>query len=256
MTITKIYDRPTVKQVIFQITYPNLFYLENKIGDIQQKIMKEFPISKLLLRSGFVIANVGTDQKIEIPSDPQGAQVARKIWQFESKNKMVLSITSNSLDLTSEFHKTYELGDDDSKKFKCAIKHAVDAFIDIMKLPIIDRIGLRYVDQCPIIAKDNEILKSWYNSKFPLDIFNIADAEAMTFRAIIKRGNYNLGYIESLEKNEKGEDVLILDFDGSAKNVENVSDYLNITDDLHDLISTAYTATIKGPVYDWMDAKE
>ena len=117
MTITKIYDRPTVKQVIFQITYPNLFYLENKIGDIQQKIMKEFPISKLLLRSGFVIANVGTDQKIEIPSDPQGAQVARKIWQFESKNKIILSVTSNYLDLTCKITQIYQVSGNKSGIF-------------------------------------------------------------------------------------------------------------------------------------------
>lgn len=256
MVIDKIYPRPTVKQVIFQITYPNLFYLENKIGDIQQRIMKEFPRSKLLLRSPMIIANVGPEQKIDIPSDQHNTNPARKIWQFESKNKTLLSISSNSLDITSQFHKTYDLGDDDSKKFKCAIKHAVDVFIDEMKLPLINRIGLRYIDECPIKAKDNETLLSWYNSKFPLDKFSIADATAMTFRTLIKKGNYNLGYIESLEKNDKGEDVLILDFDGFAANVEDVSKYINITDDLHRLISIAYKETIKDPVYSWMEETE
>ena len=252
MVITEIFPNPTVKQVIFQITFPNLFYLENKIGDIQQKIMKEFPISRLLLRNRVVVANVPAEQKIEIPSNPQGENIARKIWQFESKDRTILSISSNSLDLSSQFYQTYKLGDDNTKKFKCAIKQAVDAFIDVMKLPIIDRIGLRYIDQCPIIAKNNETLVEWYNSKFPLAIFNIADAEAMTFRTIIKRGRYNLGYIESLEKNDKGEDVLMLDFDGSATNVENVFNYMDITDELHDLISAAYVETIRKPVYDWM----
>jgi uncharacterized protein (TIGR04255 family) len=254
MIINKIYPNATVKQVIFQITYPNLFYLENRIGDIQQRIMKDFPVSKLLLKRGFIIANnVDAEQKIEIPSDLQDKNITRKIWQFESKNKIVLSIASNSLDLVSEFHKTYELGDDNSKKFKCAIKRAVDAFIDVTKLPIINRIGLRYIDQCPIPAKNNEIFNTWYKTKFPLDKFDIADAEAMTFRTIIKKGDYNLSYTESLEKNDKNEDILILDFDGFARNVENVSNYMDITDDLHKLISAAYTETIEEPVYDWME---
>lgn len=219
--------------------------------------MKEFPISKLLLRSGFIVAsNVEAKQKIEIPSNLQDTNVARKIWQFESKNKIVLSIASNSLDLVSEFHKTYELGEDDSKKFRCTIKHAVDAFIDVMKLPTINRIGLRYIDQCPIPAKNNEIFSAWYKTKFPLDKFDIADAEAMTFRTVIKKRDYNLGYIESLEKNDKNEDMLVLDFDGFAKNIENVSSYMDITDDLHKLISAAYAETIEAPVYEWMEKTE
>lgn len=255
MVINKIYPNPTVKRVIFQITYPNLFYLENKIGDFQQKIMKEFPDSKMLIRHGFIVANIGAEEKIGLPPSPQ-EETARKIWQFESKNKIMLSISSNSLDLVSEFHKTYDLGDDRSKKFRCAIEHAVSAFIDVMKLPIINRIGLRYIDECPILVKDNEKLMEWYNSKFPLDKFSIADAKAMTFRTIIKKGNYNLGYIESLEQNSKGEDVLVMDFDGSATKVENVSGYLDITDDLHRLISEAYEESIRAPVYDWMEKTE
>lgn len=31
MTKDKIYNNPTVKQVIFQITFPNLFFLEMKM---------------------------------------------------------------------------------------------------------------------------------------------------------------------------------------------------------------------------------
>ncbi|MCX6670057.1 MAG: TIGR04255 family protein [Methanothrix sp.] len=256
MVLDKIYDRPTVRQVIFQITYPSLFYLENRVGDIQEKIMKEFPISKLLLRTGLIVTDIGINQKIEIPSADLEQNVARKIWQFESKNKTILSISSNSLDLTSEFHKTYKLGNDDSKKFKCTIKRAVDAFIDVMKLQTINRIGLRYIDYCPIQAKNNETLEAWYWSKFPLGKFNIADATIMAFRTVVKKGDYCLGYVESLGKDKDGKDVLILDFDGFSTGVENVSDYLDITDKLHDLISDAYTGTIKEPVYKWMEKKE
>jgi hypothetical protein len=44
----EVFPNPTVKTVIFQIRYPNLFYIESRIGDIQVKIMDDFPESSLL----------------------------------------------------------------------------------------------------------------------------------------------------------------------------------------------------------------
>lgn len=99
-------------------------------------------------------------------------------------------------------------------------------------------------------------MKQWYNSKFPLDKFEIADAQEMAFRAVIQKSKngrvYNLGYMERLGKmkpDSKNIDALILDFDGSILDVD-AKDYLAITDDLHDVIDEEYHATIKQPVYD------
>ncbi|HUS74921.1 MAG TPA: TIGR04255 family protein [Methanothrix sp.] len=259
MVTPKIYSRPTVRQVIFQIRYPNLFYLESKIGDMQQKIMRYFPKSELIQRQKLLLANVGPDFRID-PKDVEDTS-GNKIWKFESKNNVVLNITTNSLDMTSEFHKTYDLGDNDSKKFKKTIELVVGAFIELATLPIINRIGLRYIDFCPLPAKNNETIKQWYNSKFPIDRFEIADAQEMAFRAVIHKNKngraYNLGYMESLGKmkpDSKNIDALILDFDGSISDIDAV-DYLSITDDLHILIAEEYHATIKQPVYDWMEGE-
>lgn len=250
--VDKIYPNPTVKKVIFQITFPSLFSLENKMGDIQERIMKEFPDSKLLLRSGFIVTDIGSDQKIELPPEEIEKNVARKIWQFQSKNKTILSIQPNSLDILSESHKTYSLGDDDSKKFRHSIEYAVNAFLDVIRLPTINRIGLRYIDYCPLPSKDNVTLKKWYNSTFPLKRFNIADASTMVFQTVIKKGKYNLRYAEALQQIE-GEDKLILDFDGFSTDLQNISDYLIITDELHVLIKEAYKETVKAPLYKYME---
>lgn len=259
MVPPKIYSRPTVKQVIFQIRYPNLFYLESKIGDIQQKIMRYFPKSELIQRQKLLLANVGPDFRID-PKDVEDTS-GNKIWKFESKNNVVLNITTNSLDMTSEFHKTYDLGDNNSKKFKKTIELVVGAFIELANLPIINRIGLRYIDFCPLPTKNNETIERWYNSKFPIDRFEIADAQEMAFRAVIHKNKngraYNLGYMESLGKmtpDSKNTDALILDFDGSISDIDAV-DYLSITDDLHELIAEEYHATIKQPVYEWMEGE-
>jgi uncharacterized protein (TIGR04255 family) len=254
MVDDKIYPNPTVKKVIFQITFPSLFSLENKMGDIQEKIMKEFPDSKLLLRSGFIVTDIGSNQKIELPPEEIEKNVARKIWQFQSKDKTILSIQSNSLDILSESHKTYDLGDDDSKKFRHTIEYAVNAFLDVFRLATINRIGLRYIDYCPLTAKNNTTMKRWYNSTFPLKRFDIADASTMVFQTVIKKDRYNLRYVEALQQIE-GKDKLILDFDGFAVDVQNVSDYLAITDDLHTLIKNAYKDTVKAPLYKYMEKK-
>ena len=72
MAIDEMFPNPTVKQVIFQITFPNLFYIENKIGAFQLKIMKEFPQSTLLFRRQVLFADVGSESKLaEIPSDSE-----------------------------------------------------------------------------------------------------------------------------------------------------------------------------------------
>ena len=249
MIINEILPYPTVKQVIFQITYPNLFYLESKMGNIQQKIMNDFPKSNLIFRRNLFRINVGMGNP---PSGPENAP-PEKIWQFESMSGTVVTFSSTSLDINSKSHNTYDSGNDDNKKFKLAIKKVVDTFIEETGLPIINRVGLRYIDHCPLVRRDSETLRTWYDSKLPSQKFEIANAEAMAFQTKIKIGQYYLGYAEAIAKLE-GKDWLLLDFDGSAENI-NAPDYLDITNKLHELIAEEYAKTIKGkegPLYKLM----
>jgi len=248
MVINEMFHNPTVKQVIFQITFPNLFYIENKIGDFQLKIMKEFPQSALQFRRQVLFADIGPESKlVEIPSDLE-EETGKKVWQFKSDKNFKLHVLGNSLDITSEYHKTYNLEGGD--KFRDTIKFVLDCFLEVTKIPIINRVGLRYVDECPIPSKDNSTFKSYYNSILPLDRFDLADAKEMAFRTVIKRDKYFLIYAESLQ--QKGDEYkLILDFDAYAENIDS-KDYLTVTDDLHTIISDEYEKTIKDPVYEYM----
>lgn len=251
MVIKEIFPNPTVKQVIFQIRFPNLFFIENKIGDLQLRIMKEFPKSSMLFRRQFVIADVGPGQKLEDIPIRSDEEYGKKIWQFESEKNYRLGILSNSLDIISEYHKTYNLGESD--RFKDIIKFAVDHFLAVVSIPIITRIGLRYIDECPLPSKNNETFREYYNSVFPIDRFNIADANEMVFRTSVKKGNFYLTYRESLQK-QKDEYKLFLDFDGFANNIPSEK-YLEVTDKLHEIISQEYERTIKEPVYEYMRKK-
>lgn len=248
MVIDEVFPNPTVKQVIFQIRFPNLFYMEQKIGDLQLKIMKEFPNSSLLFRRQVVFVDMGPKGKIEEVSPPFDKEFGKKIWQFKSEKNYTLSLLTDSLDIVSEFHKTY--AGNDPNKFRDVIEFVLHHFFEVTAIPLLNRVGLRYIDECPLPSKDNETFKSWYNSVFPIERFNIADAEEMRFRAVTKKGEFYLMYAETLQK-RKDEYKLILDFDGSAKNIPSES-CLKVTDELHRIISDEYEATIREPVYNYM----
>ena len=97
---------------------------------------------------------------------------------------------------------------------------------------------------------NNETFKSYYNTVFPIDRFNLDLTQNMDFRTVINKGENKLRYGESLKKVDD-EYKLILDFDGYAENIESKR-CMEVTDMLHILISDEYQNTIKEPVYDYM----
>jgi hypothetical protein len=245
MSISEVFPNPTVKQVIFQIKFPNLFYMENKIGDLQLKIMEKFPQSALLFRRQLLFADLGPKGKIEnIPSDLD-KEGGKKIWQFKSNKNFELNVLSDSLDINSDCHKTYNL--EGGEKFREIIKYVLDNFFEVTKIPIINRIG-------PIPSKDSTAFKSYYDSIFPLERFDLTDAKEMDFKTMVRKGKYYLRYAESLKK-IGNKYKLVLDFDGFAENIDS-KDYLIVTDKLHTIISEEYEKTIKEPVYRYMRQKK
>lgn len=252
MSTGEIFPNPTVKTVIVQVRYPNLFYVEGRMGDFQVKVMREFPDSSLLYRRSVLMADIGPEGKIEkIPG--QEEVVGKKIWQFRSEKGYLVDVMTDNLTISSQYHKTYNLGEKD--RFRDIVKLVLDAFLETMTIPIINRIGLRYIDECPVPSKENSTFRSWYNSSFPIDRFSIEDAKEMSFFAITKRKEYMLRYGEYLKPTEKGNYILTLDFDGQAGRTD-AKDYLQVLDSLHEIISDEYQITIKEPVKDYMRRKE
>jgi uncharacterized protein (TIGR04255 family) len=248
MGIKEVFLNPTVKQVAFDIRFPNLFYLESKIGDFQVQIMEEFPESALLFRRQIVFADMGPAVKIEEVEEKVDKEWATKVWNFKSPRNFELDVSTSTLVISSLHHKTYNLGVGD--KFRDIIRFVVDKFLEVTSIPTINRIGLRYIDECPIPSKDNKTFRAYYNSVFPVDRFNMTDANEMNFKTMVKRGDYFLRYIESLQK-VKDDYKLILDLDGFATSI-NAKDYLAVTDKLHEIISDEYESAIKEPVKEYM----
>lgn len=96
MAINEVFPNPTVKQVIFQVRFPNLFYIESRMGEFQLKVMKDFPKSSMALTRQILIA-----QGVQIPeaapaqSNAQPSEVG-KVWNFESERLSRLHRSSPS----------------------------------------------------------------------------------------------------------------------------------------------------------------
>lgn len=243
----EIYQNPTVKKVVFQIRFPSLFSIEKKIGDFQLEIMDQFPNSSLTLRRQILVADIGSNLKIE-ETDINSPDIIEKIWHFKSPKGVDVNVTSNSLDITSKHHKTYDQGDTD--KFRDVIELVVESFIKIIKIPIISRIGIRYIDECPVFSNDNDEFNEWYNTSFPLGRFDLQDIVNIDFNVIVVKDKHRLIYKESLKRTDNNIS-LILDFDGFGTQI-NVKDYLSVTDDLHKIIHDEYQKTIKEPLREYM----
>jgi len=245
----EIYQNPTVKEVIFQIKYSDLFSIEKNIGDFQMKIMDRFPISKFKVRRQFIFADLGPNMKIEeLPDVADQPNLAQKIWHFQSEKGIEVNVTINSLDITSKYHKTYDIGD--GEKFKDTIEFVVAKFLEIFPISIITRIGLRYIDECPIKELKKEEFNKCYNTSFPLDRFDLQDVEGLESKTKVKKEDFYLVYIEKLMISSQ-KPVLILDFDGFAENIK-ANNYLAVTDDLHNLIHDEYERTITDKLREYM----
>jgi len=250
MPIAEVFPNPTVKTVAFEAKFPNLFFLESKIGDLQIKLMDRFPDALMLYRQNFVFADIPPGGKVSDnlpinPVEPNG----QKVWQFRSPQSFV-NIQSNSIIIQSDFHKTYN-NPNSPERFRDSIEFLMNAFLELTKIPLLTRIGLRYIDECPIQEKNNDSFNRYYNSAFPLARFSLTDATEMDFKSVVRRGDSFVRYVESLQRSEGENFKLILDFDGFQERVSS-DQYLTVTDHLHDLISDEFEKSIKEPLYNYM----
>jgi uncharacterized protein (TIGR04255 family) len=245
----EVFAYPTVKEIDFEIRFPHVFSIENRIGDFQDKIVNQFPESKQTFRRRIMLADTGPEGKlVTIPEDFEPSTL-QKFWVFSSPQGHEVKIQTNNLVITSHHHITYN-NPTAKGKFRDTIKFVLTNFFEVVKIPIIKRIGLRYIDECPLPSKDNATLTRLYKSTFPIRRFPINDAEGVYFSITTKRKNHKLIYQEALIKKDQ-DYKLMLDFDGFETDIAS-SDFLRITDELHKIIEKEYFSIIREPVKVYM----
>lgn len=254
MPIQEVFNSPTVKQVIFQIVFPNYFGMENKVGDFQLRIMDRFPKSTLLYKQQFILT-----QSIVKP-DKSSPSATIKIWQFSSElDDIILNLTTDALDISSTKHKTYNNnGVPQQDRFREIISFVVGRFLDIIPLTLINRMGLRYIDSnCPLPNPLNkQSFLDFYNTSINLNNLKIEDIGVVTnlkseidFHAL---NNVKVKYQEQLIRNNDNWEYG-LDFDGTVSGL-NPAIYLQKLDEIHEQILLSYENVIRDPVYQIMRA--
>lgn len=250
MSLNEVFPNPTVKQVIFQVRFPALFSMDSLVGNYQLRIMEMFPKSELLVGKRFYIGE--PPKSSETGGVPDDEAVIKKIWRFTSQSGVVLSVQVDSLDIASTVHKTYD-NPKGKERFRDLIKFALDNFLEVTQIPKINRIGLRYVDECPVPSRGHVSFRKYYNTSLPIKRFPLKSAINLSFTGRVKKGKHFLTFRESFE-GEEDKLKLVLDFDGYETNIR-AGDYLSVADDLHKSISDEYHASIKEPVYRYMRRK-
>ena len=247
----EVFPNPTVLQVVFQIRFPSLFFIEGRLGDIQLAIMSQFPESEVRLHRAVLLAQ-GMDPEAMVKQLPP-PESTMKIWTFKNRLGVVVELKQDSLTILSTQHKSYKTG---PGSFRSVIEFVLASLLKLVPIPVVTRLGLRYIDACPVPNFSTDGIASYYNSTLPLNRFGAESISGeMVMRATVARGqNRRLQYAEQLQPADATTGTpakLILDFDASAENIIPES-ILSVADDLHSLIRAEFEATIKQPVIDWM----
>jgi uncharacterized protein (TIGR04255 family) len=242
----EIYPNPVVKQVAFEVRFPNLFFIESRIGDFQVRVMKDFPQSELVLRRNFMFVT-GMPGNLEDAIKQQSENVD-KVWQFKSTTGSKLEISIKNLVLTSEHHLSYHQGGDDS--FRAIIDRVVRCFFEIVQIPVALRVGLRYINECPIFDRNTGRFNDCYSSILPVERFGLERTTAADCAVVTNTEQYHMRHLESLRLVPNA-DKLALDLDAWSENVPS-EQVMAATDILHEAISAEFNNTVKQPIIEFM----
>ncbi len=245
------FTRPLLSKILFQVRFPNLFYLENKIGEFQLKIIEKFPESALLFRHQVVFTDLGSKVKEDFLKSAQQDGFKKKIWQFKSDIAEV-NVTTDSIDIASGVIKLYT-GTENC--FRNLLQFFFTNFFEVMPIPQFSRIGLRYINEFTLQEKTNKYFTSMFNTVFPLERFKVEDSKEMAYKALNTNNNLNLIFQEMLQDTGDNTKKLVLDLDAFKINVP-ASSYLTVTDDLHTRIKQEFFNSIKEPVNAYMRGGE
>jgi len=238
-----IYPNPTLKQVIFQIRFPNLFYIETKIPEFQLAILDEFPESELIIQQAIPIGIMGQQ-------DAQSPLPIKKVWQFSNNSGYILKLSTDSLSIDSSTHKSYD-NSSQGTCFREIIEYCLHGFIRVINLPFVSRVGLRYIDQVPFFDQENVEYSECFDSGLNIEKLNIEDLDEMTIRVVKKLDDgFKFIYQESFNLLADKSNVF-LDFDAFTERTS-FSEILTVTDKLHEIVSTEFFKTIKQPIIELM----
>ena len=202
MEMHEIYANATVKQVIFQVRFPSLFYIDAKIGDFQMKLLKKFPQSELLYQRN-IMFGVGEGIELEEVAKKQLEAESNnvvKIWRFKtSGDTCQLNVLNSSIDIISSYYKTYASGRPEDN-FRDMIDFVIGNFLEIAPIPEFTRIGLRYIDECPLKSLSSITFKNGITVRSRYRGLNWKIHSKCKLLRTLKKGSMGCGILKPLTK--------------------------------------------------------
>ena len=239
---TDDFPNPLVKQIFFEIKFPNLFSVESKIGEFQLQIVEKFPDSSLLFQRQVVFANLGPEVKIDDFEQNIDKGLSKKIWQFKS-SEAEINITTNGIIISSPQIKKYS----NTNGYRELLNYILNKFFAVMSISVINRIGLRYVNEFDIEGMSNATFNSFIKSSLQTSRFSISNSKEMTSRIVENTAQHGLIFMEAIRVKDNRK-TWILDLDSFATN-KSSDEHLSVADTLHSVIKSEFFKTIKPAIY-------
>ena len=229
--VDEVFKNPSVIEVVFEVRFPTLFYIAQRIGDFQVDIMDIFPKSSEIIEQPFVISRSDKTLPEELPKPTP-------IWQFESDNgKTKIIIRPNRLNISSQEYISYNNPEVDNK-FRDLINKIMHHFLERVPMKKFSRIGIRYIDRCPLELLTNVYFKNYYKPVINIDKYCVENIQESQVLIRTKMDDYFLLF-QCAIKQVEDKYYYFLDYDGYANDIE-VEKYLAVTDKLQKAIKKEY----------------
>jgi len=236
------YKRNFINSAVFQINFPTILELEEKVPTgFQSKIADKFPIlrdSTELNLNFSVSSSEKLDEKEIIP-------LGLKKWQFHNREKNKIIALSNK-SLTIEYADCYS----NFKEFISDIELILKSLFEEYNIPLIDRIGVRYINQIklssgnPLDWKDiiNEDLTSsikFANTKNLIRTMQQLQIEEDSYYLVLRYGMPNSSYPSKIVRKE-----FTLDMDCFGNGEFTVEEIPILLAKYHEVIKNTFESSI------------
>ncbi|MCH7850226.1 MAG: TIGR04255 family protein [Nanoarchaeota archaeon] len=235
------YKKNFISNIIFRIDFPTILELENKLpSGFQSKIIDLFPI----LREPSEL-NINLSVSSGENLNKNQVSVGARTWQFYNKEKTKAVILSkNSLNL--EYKNYYS----NFKELTSDIKLILKSLFEEYTIEIIDRIGLRYIDEIKLDSGDPLDWKDIICDDLTSSIRFVSSKNLMrTMQEIyIKEDNYTIvfkyGIPNSLYPSKIVRKEFTLDTDCFLEGELSKEDIINLLEEFHEVVKKTFEKSI------------
>lgn len=197
----KVYRNAPLKEAVFEIRFPANLSIECRRADFYETIKTEFP-------------------HIFVPIPDSVEALALKPYEFrsvDSKKCVRFSINRFSFN-TIDYSGGFELFEEECLRY-------ITLFLNFFEIKILNRTGLRYVNQIPIIRRNGVIpIAEYLNFGFKLPVAISSEPELFHTVLVNRVGDGKLRILVQYQQVDKSTEVIVLDFDyyyeGSLSSVD------------------------------------